>query len=558
MPAYGGTDTNARIGRGGSSRISFPSNPASKLQVQVLQDFTGGVNYRADAFQLHPSESPDLLNVDVSPDGGFQMRNVVGFINGTALPNTPIHSLWQFTTTAGTQQILAGNGTKTHYGTGGNFTDTGTTWTVSDRQRGATFNDFMYIQNGTDAPRKWTGAAISNLTQTFNDNLAAPNGGDMPIARYVCAHRGYMWVARTLEGGVPQKNRVRFSHPNGPEDWRTNDYIDIDIGHEGDEIQAIVPFHDRLLVFKQKSVHAITGFAPDNFAVAPVTNRAGLVGPDAVVSNEDEVFFFSWPDGVFRYDGKNVEWLFNNIYPKIQSGSIPDANAVKIALGWCKRRLWVSTPYGGSSTNARTFVWDPALSGKHKGQSRSDSLGGWVVYDFGLGPQLDWRPVNQLNLPLACHVSTGKVLKLEQVGDQDDFGGGATNITAYYATRWIGDNPAQRKRFRRSDFVVDNDTASQLPVDVKLDWDPSTIKKTFTLNNVPLGSGGVWDTATWQDGMGTGNMLWGGDATGAQAVLRGPSLGSARSAQVTIKGSTPSKRFGVNAITFKYVPKVIR
>ena len=33
-------------------------------------DFTGGLNLRADQFNLGVSESPTLLNVDVDPRGG--------------------------------------------------------------------------------------------------------------------------------------------------------------------------------------------------------------------------------------------------------------------------------------------------------------------------------------------------------------------------------------------------------------------------------------------------------------------------------------------------------
>ena len=57
----------------------------SRLETVALQDFTGGLNYRADAYQLADNESPDLLNVDLDPRGGFSQRNGIKDFNNTAI-----------------------------------------------------------------------------------------------------------------------------------------------------------------------------------------------------------------------------------------------------------------------------------------------------------------------------------------------------------------------------------------------------------------------------------------------------------------------------------------
>jgi hypothetical protein len=85
----------------------------------------------------------------------------------------------------------------------------------------------------------------------------------------------FVWVAYTLESGTSHKNRVRFSKVNDGENWTASDYIDIDIGEDGDYITAILPDADRLLVFKQNSVYAIYGFSRDSFEVRNLTRTAG-------------------------------------------------------------------------------------------------------------------------------------------------------------------------------------------------------------------------------------------------------------------------------------------
>ena len=50
-------------------------------------DFTGGLNLRADQFNMGETESPSLLNVSVDPRGGVRRRNGVTKVNATELSN---------------------------------------------------------------------------------------------------------------------------------------------------------------------------------------------------------------------------------------------------------------------------------------------------------------------------------------------------------------------------------------------------------------------------------------------------------------------------------------
>lgn len=58
---------------------------SSHVSVLRTDDFTGGLNLRADAFQLGRNESPDLLNVEIDQRGGFQMRRGIQRWNSSAV-----------------------------------------------------------------------------------------------------------------------------------------------------------------------------------------------------------------------------------------------------------------------------------------------------------------------------------------------------------------------------------------------------------------------------------------------------------------------------------------
>ena len=44
------------------------------IDVTQVVDFTGGINFRADQFQLANNESPGMLNVEIDPRGGVFSR----------------------------------------------------------------------------------------------------------------------------------------------------------------------------------------------------------------------------------------------------------------------------------------------------------------------------------------------------------------------------------------------------------------------------------------------------------------------------------------------------
>ena len=727
----------------------------TRIEVLPVSDFRGGLNLNADAFQLGGSQSPHMLNVNPDHRGGFTLRGAIEPINTTSLPYSP-HSLASYFKSDGTSQILAGVLTKTWYSTGENFTPMTKVWTVSDHQEMITFNDTAYIQNGTDAPISWSGSSVGTLTQTFNDDITAPDGGDMPIAKHMAVWQGYVWVANTVESATSYKSRLRFSHPNRAEDWQTLDYIDVDTGHDGDEITALQPLGDMLLVFKRRSVHMIRGFDADSFGVYPLTQGVGAI-PGAVAASESSVFWFNWPDGLFEYDGHQITWRYDSLKPSIVDGSVPDTYQNKIKVGFLNRKVWVSVPWESSTDNARTFVYDPSLG---KG-------GGWTAYDVGLGSMLEWAPPSAARQYLAASIGEhpARVMRVEQdansdtwytdyliltgqastylwapdsaglsvTGDidlrarvaatdytpsseqtviakwettsnqrsfrayittagalglewsangsttiaktstanltttngaqvwlrwvldvdngaagndvkfytsidgvtwtqlgatvttasttaiynstarctvgaeRDDgatkpwagniyeaqvrngiggslvgnpimtasvvgattivdstpitwtlagnaaFSGADTDIAAEYTTRWFDANSAyQWKRWRRPEFLVDDDFSADLLVEVYKDYDPSSAVRTFNISVDPVQLGGVWGVSTW------GNAHWAPFNDGQQVFERGTGIGRARAVQLKFIGKSPSMRFGVNAIHFKFLRRRVR
>lgn len=541
-----------------------------RISTVPMSDFQGGLNLNADPFQLGKNETSDCLNVDFDPLGGFVQRDAAVRTNASALASA-VTSMWGFYTPSGsTRQIIVQQGQTISYSTddAATFTSAGTSapWNVSFTgiMRAATFRNpqslgtaVSYIQRaGAQAPIRWDGTTATALTDpapsSWSEIIGARTHGKMPFGKFVAAHRNFVFVANTVENGVAQANRVRWSHEGFPEDWRSDDYIDIESG-AGDAITGIASWREGLLVFKNNAVFLIRGYDADTFDVVNVSKTIGAVSQDAIAVCENGVYFFSWPEGVYFYNGSGLVDIFGDLRPMVEDGTVVRAHRDKITLAWLKQRLYVSVPTDSDiAGNTESYVYDPAL--KNRGKT-----GGWTRYQFngyGLGVGLEHSPPSYDSKWLAVwHNGRTRILELHASGDQDNPAGTNVPIITRYSTPWVDlGNPALVKSWRRPVFVFRRDLDYTLTCTGYRDYDYTNVGPTFTLTS-DQGNGtvlvwdvGQWDQETWDLGEGL-----------PQGIGRGSRLGRATAVSMKIAGPTDaSVKWGVNSITWKYIPKRVR
>jgi hypothetical protein len=387
----------------------------------------------------------------------------------------------------------------------------------------------------------------------------------MPKANLVASHIDRLWVADVKEGNDVYPNRVRWSHPAIAESWRESDYIDIVEGGSG--ITALVPFGDQLLVFKKRAVFAILGYDEETFQVVPLSREIGAVNSQCVAVSEQGVFFFSWPDGLFVFNGTGFTDLFVPLRPLLQTGEITETSMAGVYVSWCDRRVFVSLPvgvdpqeietydqsalayddaatqYGGSTratTPTATFVWDSTIR----------EGGSWTKYvtgdGYGYGPAVDFVESSGSRIPVCAHVYQPALLKIDQEGiHTDTFRGVTHTFDAYYYTKWQdAQNTSAKKFWRRPEMVVRQlGHNTTLNVDVYHNWNRSATDRSFTIQLEARDISGGYNS-------------WVSPDLGAD-LAKGNNLGLANSVQLKIStdGSDP---WGVNAITYKFNPRRVR
>ena len=531
------------------------------FQLQMLESFSGGLNFRADQFDLAVNESPDLLNVTVDPRGGVQLRNGVMRRNSTAL-SADVKGIWGFHTDGGTNRLMVNYGTKVAHSASGDFTNLTniTDRTNGSRVYGLTFNNVTYGVSYDQVSFKWDGTTDANLGTTLDGSA-----GNFPQAQYIAQWNNHVWVANTYEGG-DTKFRVRWSNTNEAEKWTAADYVDVDKGEAGDYITGIVPNGDRLVVFKSNSVYAIFGFDSDSFQLVNITKTVGSIPLSSPVATPYGVFFWHDRSGVHVLGQNGTAYIFEKLKPAIDDGRITFANPPQLASANELLYVAVDWNYSGTTTR-RTFVYDPTLGDR----------GAWTMTDIDAGPMYAYQPPNSEHTLFAgCVANPGRVIAIDDDDSRvfDKYATNEENIPSYFVTSWISTrNPIVKKRWGKPQVVTLAKSSLQLTVEIFKDYDFADYAKTFPVEIVGRTSASVWDTATWQQPSGNnpntgaalsegsaGDGVWTSeDQSKVTDIKRLPTLGTARSISMKIIGPTATNSdWQVNAIGFTYVPRRMR
>lgn len=572
-----------------------------------VRDFTGGYNCVAGPLQLREYECWDVRNIDFQLQGGLRQRRAVqSFLNYGAAGVSDLEEfatpLWEYTTPGGVPllvgmtnnanfHVVGATGVATYVVSPDTLPASYARANVFGKSAEGTGDNILYIQrNAQQVALSYDGTTFLPLGIAYNEDIALPTSNNMPIARYIATFANHQFVACTYEDGVLFRDRLRYSHPGAGADFRALDFFDVDSGHNNDSIVGLVPFADRMLVFKQHSVYAVYGFDTDTFQVVLVSGSVGAMSQEAIVSTEFGVYFLSEDQGLMLYDGSALipsslrVWI--DPAEVATSGGVANTSGARLSLrnltnvhlGWFDRLLWIAGEVGTDVSVA--FVLDTSLRHRWRinGRYVTDE-GAWTIYSFANTYDIDgthlgfnlaswatkiiglsrWHSVNKDFI-----VTRNGLLRVDAIADQDTMIIGhlpstcethAMDIASYYVSSWYDNgNSAIIKRWKRPEFVVRTGLTGQLGLQVYHDYNPAEAKRLLSINTRGVGvvNSAVWDTAAWDV------AVWAGDSEAGEAVVRVPILGRARAVQLKISGPTPSERWSIDAVNLKYVPRRLR
>jgi hypothetical protein len=547
----------------------------SSIQIYEQKDFTGGLNLRSDQFQLRDNESPEMLNVEIDPRGGVFSRGAMQRFNPDNVSGTTWtpHKLYSFY--GDTNHLMLANNNRVYYmSTSNNFAVLNTSAGAVDIESpdGACFaawGNTLYIgagDVGTTGFYKWSGSPATNAVAlprvSTSPNTWATRGGTggghVPAAEHLTVHANKMFAAHTHEDGSEFPNRLRWSDESKPENWISEDYIDIQGG--GDGIRGIVVVNGALIIFKPYAIYALYGYFYDEFKIVQISGSLGCSAHAQMAATDSGVYFYSHDDGLFFFDGSGIVDVFNNMKPIFDLNYINSAQDISVSLSWVGRRLWLSLPYsvdGGATGPTVNLVFDPSINA-YMMFSTADSKGVLSGCDF--------RNSSGLDLKLMLHPTVPAILQVDMYDESVDkiaVEGTSVGYPTVYRTKWFdAGSYLQRKMFRRPDFVMkEAETRLQVAVGVYHDFQESdgSEARTFDIVLPTAATGMFWDDDSWAneglDGAVSGSVWSSGVIS--SVIKTAKNLGLAKTVQLRFSGEL-GKPWGINSIGYKWSPRRVK
>lgn len=163
----------------------------------------------------------------------------------------------------------------------------------------------ILLINGADNMISWDGVSEKA------ENIRVQQGNAELKFEHLTLLYERLWGA--VDTSAP--DRIYWSESFAPEDWEV-DYDTPDAGggfldvatFDGSRIRAITAAFDDVLVFKDKSMHRISGTYPGEFSLTQVYGSEGTIAPSTVVHTADRLYFLG-TDGLCVYNGMSVSTM---------------------------------------------------------------------------------------------------------------------------------------------------------------------------------------------------------------------------------------------------------
>lgn len=172
-------------------------------------------------------------------------------------------------------------------------------------------------------------------------------------------------------GAIANPTYLRFSEIGSTTNWNTSENFLPVAQDDGEPIEDIVIWDRGLLIGKQHSLHFLSGYTIDNFALAPVeTHRVSVAPGRTMVPTEHGVFILGIDGNAYLYDGSDVMRITKKI-------SVTRPTSGYGSAAWCAGKLILT----GNVTPTVAYVYDGTAWRKETYADTANAPQAIVSYD---------------------------------------------------------------------------------------------------------------------------------------------------------------------------------
>jgi len=220
------------------------------------------------------------------------------------------------------------------------------------------------------------------LSSNWSANDEAPTNHNPPGShRFAVIWKNRWWAPSASVG-----NRLHFTELFQNQSWPTLFFIDLPF-EKGDDIQAVIPQGDTLLVFGQNKVFLIIGQTSLDFEVRPSAGaQAGALGPRAVALIENGVIHAA-AEGVFIFDGASDKLLSHDIEPGwrdlVANTAASELAKIAVVYDFQYKEVRIAVPRLFPRSDRGEWVLD-------LNRTRETQMPAWTDTDRAIGVYVHW------------------------------------------------------------------------------------------------------------------------------------------------------------------------
>jgi hypothetical protein len=262
---------------------------------------------------------------------------------------------------------------------------------------------------------------------------------DAPVGKFVTVFKERVFIANVSDAA----NRIFFTGPDIAGAWTANVWpssYNLDIGH-AEEITALVPTKDMLLIFTRQRVYGLSGDGVDGVWQVDVLDAEHGCFPNGAADTGKGIVFFG-PEGAFIFNGQSSK---NISHPALQ-----DSWGVLVGQGYI-----TSVVYDENRNSALLTV----------GREGGEVIDNILVYDLGNSAWSRWGRFDASNLFPGNYLSVRSVgrsvsifgnevlfaatnsnvlFRLADNQTHDHYGGGVAPIHAFIHTNQMAVGPTTK------------------------------------------------------------------------------------------------------------------
>lgn len=200
---------------------------------------------------------------------------------------------------------------------------------------------------------------------------------------------GVVWKNRWWARSATVKNRIHFTQLFQPQSWPALFYLDIPF-ERGDEIRALVPMGDTLIVFGTTKIFLLAGQTSLDFEVRPtLDSQDGAFGPFATAIVENGAIHVG-ANGVYIFDGASDRYLSFDLEPAwrdlVKHAVVSDLQRIAVCYDAQRKEVRISVPSRYPSGVFGEWVLDLNRTRQgHEAWTATDrTIGGYILFN---GPE---------------------------------------------------------------------------------------------------------------------------------------------------------------------------